>query len=223
MKGRSILDGNGDTSTPFTMKIAIVGGGISGLTSYLNLQKHVENNQNLQNANISITIYETHDLQHLEVQNAEDIPSHGGGYGLAPNGMASLRRLNPEIHEEILRNGFPSANTTMKSARGWTLGVMPFWNTINGHIECCIMVLREVVLHALYKRVPASVVIQQKVVEVHDREDKARLKFDDGKEEDFDLVIGADGVWSRCRRALTGDTHPPEYRSVKHWMPIRTN
>ncbi|RSD17264.1 FAD-dependent oxidoreductase [Amycolatopsis eburnea] len=32
----------------------------------------------------------------------------------------------------------------------------------------------------------------------------ARLTFDGGETRDFDLVIGADGAWSRVRRALTG-------------------
>jgi 2-polyprenyl-6-methoxyphenol hydroxylase-like FAD-dependent oxidoreductase len=40
----------------------------------------------------------------------------------------------------------------------------------------------------------------------------ARLRFTDGAAEDFDLVVGADGAWSRVRRALTGVR--PEYSGV---------
>ncbi|WP_326954692.1 FAD-dependent oxidoreductase [Amycolatopsis sp. NBC_01286] len=40
----------------------------------------------------------------------------------------------------------------------------------------------------------------------------ARLRFTDDTTEDFDLVIGADGAWSRVRRALTGVR--PEYSGV---------
>ncbi|WP_410569944.1 FAD-dependent oxidoreductase [Amycolatopsis sp. cmx-4-61] len=39
-----------------------------------------------------------------------------------------------------------------------------------------------------------------------------RLTFADGVSEDFDLVVGADGAWSRVRRALTGVR--PEYSGV---------
>jgi 2-polyprenyl-6-methoxyphenol hydroxylase-like FAD-dependent oxidoreductase len=39
-----------------------------------------------------------------------------------------------------------------------------------------------------------------------------RLSFGDGGTADFDLVIGADGAWSRVRRALTGVR--PEYSGV---------
>ncbi|MFG1644598.1 FAD-dependent oxidoreductase [Amycolatopsis sp. NPDC049252] len=40
----------------------------------------------------------------------------------------------------------------------------------------------------------------------------ARLRFTDGATEDFGLVVGADGAWSRVRRALTGVR--PEYSGV---------
>ncbi|OXM62389.1 FAD-dependent oxidoreductase [Amycolatopsis vastitatis] len=39
-----------------------------------------------------------------------------------------------------------------------------------------------------------------------------RLTFADGTTGDYDLVVGADGAWSRVRRALTGV--PPEYSGV---------
>ncbi|WP_372660020.1 FAD-dependent oxidoreductase [Amycolatopsis kentuckyensis] len=39
-----------------------------------------------------------------------------------------------------------------------------------------------------------------------------RVTFADGTDQDFDLVVGADGAWSRVRRALTGVR--PEYSGV---------
>lgn len=77
-----------------------------------------------------------------------------------------------------------------------------------------LVVLRETVLRILYERVPESDVMQRKIVEVLDREDGACIKFEDGEEEAFDLVVGADGVWSNTRKTLVRDTYPPEYKYV---------
>ena len=200
------------------MKIAIIGGGISGLSTYLNLQKHVVSDQDIKRA-VDITIYEHHGFTHVPSERPDHIPSFGGGYGLAPNGMASLRRLDPQIHEHILRNGFPSPKTTMKSARGWTLGMLPGTDVRGDHLECCIMVLREVVIGALYERVDPSVIVKQKVVAVEDGENEAKVTLDNGETFSFDLVIGADGIWSRSRRAILGDKHCAEY---KYENPIFT-
>lgn len=193
------------------MRLAIVGGGISGLSTYLNLKKHLVKDSRFKES-LDITIYETHELHHLGGKKPSDIPSHGGGYGVASNGMASLRRLDPEIHEHILRNGFPSPKVAMKSARGWTLGVMPFFDARGEDPECCVMVLREVVLQALYERVPPSATVQHKVVGVEDGEKQATIVLDSGKRETFDLVIGADGVWSKVRLAIPGDKPEAEYK-----------
>lgn len=195
------------------MKIAIAGGGISGLSIYLNLRKQLDNVPRLKDS-VNIVIYEPHDLPRLGSKRADDIPSSGGGYGIAPNGMAALRRLDPTLHEVVFRKGFPAPKTVMKSARGWTLGVMPFNDLRGTNPECCVMVLREVVVAAMYERVPDGIVVRKKVTKVEDGETGSTVHLDDGQRHVFDLVIGADGVWSKTRPAILGDTVVPEYRHV---------
>ena len=190
------------------MRVAIVGGGISGLATYLNLHRDFAKD----GRSLDITIYETHDLRHLAGKKPSEIPSHGGGYGLAANGMASLRRLDPAIHEQILRNGFPAATCIMRSARGWTLGVMDWTDKRGENPECLVMVLREIVIQALYERIPASAVVHEQVIQVEDGDQQAVITLGNGEEQTYDLVIGADGVWSKARGALLGDQHGPEYK-----------
>ena len=127
--------------------------------------------------------------------------------------MASLRRLNPEIHERIVKNGFPSPKTTLKSARGWILGTLPFVETRDGHTEACIMVLRQVVLDALYEHIPESNVVLQKIVEGQDGDDRATVLLENGDKSKYDLVIGTDGVWSKTRKAVLGDKYD-EYGAI---------
>lgn len=194
------------------MKIAIVGGGICGLSTYLNLRKQICLDS-VHEESVEITIFERHVLRHDKNSRKGDIPSSGGGYGLAPNGMASLRRLDPEIRNQIVRGGFPSPKTTLKSARGWTIGTLPFVDTRDGHTEACVMILREAVLDALYERIPESAIVHQKVVEVMDGDDSATVSLDNGERLTFDLVIGTDGVWSKTRRAVLGDKYD-EYGAI---------
>lgn len=211
------------------MKIAIIGGGISGLSTYLFLEQQLGKDKNFKDA-FDITIFEPHDMPRLGSKRADDIPSSGGGYGLAGkhhnthgvwklcllggegNGMASLRRLDPSLHDQILRNGFPSPKFVMKSARGWNLGVMSFTDLRGEHPECCVMVLREIVVAALYERIPTSAIVQHKAIKVEDGSDQATIELENGEVRHYDLVIGADGVWSKARCAVLGDKHPPEYR-----------
>ena len=156
------------------MKVAIIGGGISGLSTYLNLQKHVKQDARFKES-FDVTLFEPHDLVRLNGKRPDNIPSVGGGYGIAPNGMASLRRLDAQLHDQLLRNGFPAPKTTMKSAKGWILGVMPFSDLRGEEPEACVMILREVVIGALHERVEPSAIIPQKVVEVHDGEHAASV------------------------------------------------
>lgn len=194
------------------MKIAIIGGGISGLATYLHLQKHLVSHPNL-TSNLQIKIFESHDLKkHKDDIAQAGLPSLGAGYGLAANGMMLLRRLNPEIHERIQRNSFATPRFQCRTRTGWTLGAI---NTVvegEHGVEACCMVTREVVLEALYAAVPESAVEIKKVVEVFDGEDEAVVRFDGGEEKMFDLVVGADGIWSRTRKAVSSEERGPEYR-----------
>ncbi|KAK5172064.1 uncharacterized protein LTR77_003701 [Saxophila tyrrhenica] len=201
------------------MKIAIIGGGISGLSLYLFLQKYLEEHNDLKSA-VEITILEPHSLPRLHGRQPDDIPSTGGGYGLAHNGMASLRRLDPALHEQILRNGFPTSKFVMKSARGWTLGAMPFTDLRGNEPDCCVMVLREILIAALYERIPTTSVIQRKVVRAEDGPEHATVELDNGEVCRYDLVIGADGVW----RWVSTDflPPPPETGPAAHGQTVMT-
>ena len=194
------------------MKIAIIGGGVSGLAAYLNLQKQFHASDN---AITDITIYEPHDLKHeAGTEHIDSIPSSGGGYGVAPNGMASLKRIASEVHDHVFRNGFPVPRFQMKAARGWTLGAIPAVVNRYGNTECTVMVVRQVVIDALLERIPTSALVHCKVTSVEDGENEATITLENGDTETFDLVIGADRVWSKTRRAILGDKYNAEYHGL---------
>ncbi|MFJ9778616.1 FAD-dependent oxidoreductase [Amycolatopsis sp. NPDC101161] len=59
---------------------------------------------------------------------------------------------------------------------------------------------------------PGTVRWGRPIADVTKTGEGARLTFADGADQDFDLVVGADGAWSRVRRTLTGVR--PEYSGV---------
>ncbi|KAJ3577937.1 hypothetical protein NPX13_g2625 [Xylaria arbuscula] len=190
------------------MKIAIIGAGISGLSQYLWLRKVGLLDDH------SITIYEARDAQdrsastavNLETFNASVI---GASIGLSATGLHVLKRLDRELHDVIVRTGHVIRTWRMSNARGWTLARVP----TGGEDQMMVMIGREACCQILRDRVPDEVIVRRKVVGVKLAEgnNRPRLMFHDEMEEEFDLVIGCDGIWSRTRRAMFGGEGHDEY------------
>lgn len=212
------------------MDIAIVGGGIAGLSTYLHLRKHLPNP-----SAHTITIYESHRpraklLSNIpQAQNATQSLNLdtlsistaivGGGLGISPNGMRVLRDLDPELHDRVVAQGFPADNFVFKGANGWTLGVQSTSDkAIKGEGEAeevCIASSRhglwETIMQYVKEKGGDNVVKFAKVLGIEGHEGNGRLQVrvqvEEGREEmiEADLVIGADGVKSEVRKALFGN------------------
>ncbi|KAK5627839.1 hypothetical protein RRF57_003554 [Xylaria bambusicola] len=190
------------------MKIAIIGAGISGLSQYLWLRKVGLLKDH------SVTIYEARDAQdrsgsaaiNLETFNASVI---GASIGLSSTGLHVLKRLDPELHDAIVRTGHIIRSWRMSNARGWTLATVP---TGRGD-EMMVMIGREACCQILRDHVPDDAIVRRKVIDVKLAEgnNKPRLIFQDRTEEAFDFVIACDGIWSRARRAMFGGQDRDQY------------
>ncbi|RWA11802.1 hypothetical protein EKO27_g3301 [Xylaria grammica] len=181
------------------MKIAIIGGGIPGLSQYLFLQK-----VGLLRGR-SVTIYEAREAQDHSAAAAADFGTYnssviGASIGLSSTGLRVLKRLDIELHDEILRAGHVIRTWRMSSARGWTLANLP----VGGDDERMVMIGREVCCQILRNRVPDEAVVRRKVIDVSLAEGNngPRLVFQDQTTEEVDFVIVCDGIWSRARRAM---------------------
>jgi 2-polyprenyl-6-methoxyphenol hydroxylase-like FAD-dependent oxidoreductase len=195
------------------MHIAIIGGGISGLSLYLWLQK-----LGLTSVH-PVTIYEarsatpvtTEDDSNDQTSNASFI---GGALGLSPIGLRVLRRLDAELEQEILRTGHWMGRWRLSNARGWFLGETQVAENGGG-----VLVGRAAFWQCLRRRVPdAAIVGHKKVVEVlpGDARQGSRCKIvfkDEGRIE-ADLVAGCDGVWSMARTAVLGEEVKPIYQGL---------
>ncbi|KAI2637539.1 hypothetical protein GGS21DRAFT_511952, partial [Xylaria nigripes] len=188
------------------VKVAIVGAGISGLSAYLWLRKVglLEDH--------SILIYEAQEDQeaqgtaNLDIYNASLI---GASIGLSPTGLHVLKRLHEDLYDEILRTGHVIWSWRMSNSRGWTLSM----SSAGGKNEMMVIIGRDACCQILRKHVPDDVIQRRKVIDVKLAEGgvRPRVTFHDQRNEEFDLVIGCDGIWSRVRRAIFGAQDRDEY------------
>jgi 2-polyprenyl-6-methoxyphenol hydroxylase-like FAD-dependent oxidoreductase len=195
------------------MHIAIIGSGISGLSLYLWLQKLGLT------AVHSVTIYEARsatpataeDTDSNQIPNASFI---GGALGFSPIGLRILRRLDPELEQEILRTGHWMGRWKLSNARGWFFGETQVAENGGG-----VLVGRAAFWQCLRRRVPDFALIGlKKVLEVLPGDarqgSKCKVVFEDGAETQADLVAGCDGVWSRVRTAVLGEEVKPIYHGL---------
>ena len=83
------------------------------------------------------------------------------------------------------------------------------------HLGIYPPVLHELLLRAANARVRLGV----EVAAIEQNESGARVRFSDGSEDEFDIVVGADGLHSKVR-SLAISTAPPAYGGDMYWRGI---
>ncbi len=69
----------------------------------------------------------------------------------------------------------------------------------------------------LSKLPPGTVQGNKRLAQVEQRNNNAVCKFSDGSSEEFDLVIGCDGINSVVRQHVVGVESPPVYSGIRYY------
>ncbi len=181
-----------------TLRIAVIGGGIGGLTAARALLRR----------GFEVHVYES----------SPELKEIGAGVALGPNAMKALRWL--DLEAPVRSIGYQAPFQLLRTWKGRmisktdaTLAAQRF-----GANGCTIH--RADLLDVLAQSVPADVVtLSARCEAVTTGQASAAARFTDGSEIEADLVVGADGIHSAVRTSLFGPDAPQFtgkicYRSV---------
>jgi salicylate hydroxylase len=174
---------------PRDISIAIIGGGIGGLTAAVSLLQ----------AGFDVRVYEQ----------ARWLSEVGAGINIGPNASRLLFRLGlrPELDKVAFRSQF-------MHQRRWQDGRTLTRTPLGGQIEAAFgaphMIFHRGELHSvLAKAFPSDRVhLAHRCVGIEQNADGVTATFENGAIAKADILIGADGIHSTVRRILLGAERP---------------
>ncbi|KAK6952759.1 hypothetical protein Daesc_005053 [Daldinia eschscholtzii] len=176
-----------------TPNVAIIGGGPSGLTLAKLLQR----------ASIKCSVFEKDVDRHVKNRGGcLDLHADSGQLALKEAGLLEEFKRLARPEGETLRIFSPDGTVLMDESRGEPGRPGEFAD----RPEIDRAQLRDLILDSLE---PGTVHFNSKLLKINTQENsKLTLVFADGREvTDFDLVVGADGAWSKVRPSIS-DTEP---------------
>ena len=184
------------------MRIIVAGAGISGLTSYLFLRKLLPSNLPCE-----ILIYEKHPPNSsTSSSDPASFTFTGGALGLGPNGLIVLRALSEDLYQEVISLGYACTQYDIKNAKDWNLGSFRAANYDEPPLPT-ILISRNTLWQCLRRRVQDEAFVYTCITKISGVNEPQPLVHHTASPtaEKADLIIGADGVHSTVRKAVTGD------------------
>ena len=200
-------------STAKKFEVAIIGGGIAGLTLAIALHHR----------DIPLTVYEQ----------APQFGEIGAGVSFSPNALQAMKVCHQGVYEAFervcTRNVWPSKSKVWFDYLDGFTGPKPgqerqdiafsISNSLgqNG-------VHRAAYLDQIVKLVPQEIAkFGKKLADIEENSSTGRLvmRFEDGTTAEADAVIGCDGIKSRVRQIIVGKDHPSAYPSYTHKYAYR--
>lgn len=182
----------------FMKKIAIIGGGIGGLTTAIALQQK----------GFDVKVYEA----------APEIREVGAGLWIAPNALNIFERLG--IAEAIKAAGNALKTSFLGDHKGNVLTKVDFSKIIAKYDNGTIAIHRSKLQSILLNNVKAHTVkTHKRLKNIENTEGGIQLKFEDETVASCDILIGADGIHSVVRKHIFGEI-PLRYSGQTCWRGV---
>ncbi|KAG2010552.1 hypothetical protein CC2G_013368 [Coprinopsis cinerea AmutBmut pab1-1] len=184
------------------MQIIIVGGGISGLLTYVALRNHIAHSD----STISIKI----------VDNAKGPDDFTDGCSsFTPNAVRALCAVAPEVVPLLRQRGYSGGIISVHNSAGKVLGEFKAGTKEKyGELQQLVVshkALREVLMMLVN---PKDIAWGKVVTGLFELSSGVQVTYIDGTTETADLVIGADGTRSIVKDAIFRAAHPNEFRGT---------
>jgi salicylate hydroxylase len=180
------------------LRVAVIGGGIGGLTAARALLRR----------GFEVHVYES----------SPELKEIGAGVALHSNAMKALRSL--ELEDQVRAIGYQARFQKLRSWKGRIISKTDTTATGQRFGASACTIHRADLLDVLARSVPAEAVsLNARCETVTAGQDGAAARFTDGTESEADVIVGADGIHSAVRTSLFGPDAPQFtgkicYRSV---------
>lgn len=179
--------------------ILIIGAGIGGLTCALALQQQ--------------------GLHPVILEQADSLGEVGAGIQLSPNAMSVMRKLG--LEEALLAVGFlPQGIQSNHWKTGKILTQVPFapLDLHAPYLHVHRADLHQILREAVHANDPDCIRTSQRVAFVNC--EQTQLTLDTGEVRSADWIVGADGIRSRCRDAVLGQTQAARFTGNVAWRGV---
>lgn len=179
------------------LNILIIGGGIGGLTSAIALRR------------------DGHRVTVIEKDPAWSV--YGVGIIQQSNVIRAMAELG--LVDDYMAAGVPFNKVAVHAPDGSLVAEVPMPRLVEGY-PAAIGIGRPALHKVLGDRAIAAgadVRLGVTTDSMDDRGGSVVVRFSDGSEEPFDIVIGADGVYSQTRQAAMPDAPQPEFTGQAVW------
>jgi naringenin degradation protein FdeE len=183
-------------------KALVIGGGISGLTAGAALARR----------GVDVDLIEIKDKLGDE-----------GGIGLSIMGNASKALATIGAAQACVAAGMPADGFTVRAPSGEVVGIPP-WPPLGKPSWPNQIGISRADFHRILTdaAMSAGVNVQCGVTtrSIEQDENRARVVFTDGRSSDYDLVVAADGIYSKTRAQLFPEVTGPQQTGLAIWRAL---
>ncbi|XP_038901320.1 zeaxanthin epoxidase, chloroplastic [Benincasa hispida] len=175
------------------VRILVAGGGIGGLVFALAAKRK----------GFDVVVFEK-DISAIRGEG-----QYRGPIQIQSNALAALEAIDFEVAEEVMRVGCITGdriNGLVDGVSGnWYIKFDTFTPAAERGLPVTRVISRMALQQILARAVGDDVIINDSnVVDFEDNGDKVKVTLENGQQHEGDLLVGADGIWSKVRKNLFG-------------------